>query len=150
MKKLVVACTALTLLVATPTLGAQTRSDSTKIRAAAMYYIEGFYEGDSTKLIKAVRPDVYKYGFSRPPDSTTYRGMQMTWAGFMSYARNVKQNNRQQPASAVRAVKLLDVLDQTAAVKVTAFWGTDYLLLAKYGDEWMITHVSWQSPPRRR
>jgi hypothetical protein len=142
--------TAIALLLA-PTDGfAQTSADSAKIRATAMNYIEGFYEGDSTKLIRAVRPEVYKYGFYRAPDSTSYRGMQMTWAGFMSYARNVKTNNRQEPASAVRKVKLLDVLDQTAAVKVTAVWGTDYLLLAKFGSEWMITHVSWQSATRKR
>ena len=145
-----VTATALALLLATRDASAQTSADSAKIRAAAMNYIEGFYEGDSTKLIRSVRPEVYKYGFSRPPDSTSYRGMQMTWAGFMSYARNVKMNNRQQPATAVRQVKLLDVLDQTAAVKITAFWGTDYLLLAKYGEDWMITHVSWQSPMRKR
>ena len=150
MRKLFVACLTLTFIALAPALGAQTRADSAKIRAAAMNYIEGFYEGDSTKLIKSVRPDVYKYGFSRPPDSATYRGRQMTWEGFMSYARNIKQNNRQQPASAVRGVKLLDVLDQTAAVKITAFWGTDYLLLAKYREEWMITQVSWQSPPRKK
>jgi hypothetical protein len=144
---------ALALLLSFPAalpVAAQSSADSARIRAAAMNYIEGFYEGDSTKLIRSVRPDVYKYGFSRPPDSTAYRGMQMTWAGFMSYARSVKANNRQQPATAVRNVRLLDVMDQTAAVKVTAFWGTDYLLLAKYGEEWMITHVSWQSPPRKR
>lgn len=143
------ACTVLTVLLP-ESVAAQTASDSAKIRAAAMHYIEGFYEGDSTKLIRAVRPDVYKYGFSRPPDSMSYRGTQMTWAGFMNYARGVKQNNRQQPATAVRKVRLLDVLDQTAAVKVTAFWGTDYLLLGKFGNEWMITHVSWQSPPPRK
>ena len=154
MRKPFATCIALTLAllaVLAPRLAtAQTAADSARIRAAAMSYIEGFYEGDTAKLIRAVRPEVYKYGFSRPPDSTSYRGMQMTWAGFMSYARNVKANNRQQPASAVRRVQLLDVLDQTAAVKVTAFWGTDYLLLAKYGEEWMITHVSWQSPVRKR
>ncbi len=124
---------------------AQTATDSARIRATAMNYIEGFYEGDSTKLVRAVRPEVYKYGFYRAPDSTSYRGMQMTWPGFMSYARNVKSNNRQEPATSVRGVKLLDVLDQTAAVRVTAVWGTDYLLMAKYGNDWMITHVSWQS-----
>lgn len=43
-----------------------------------MNYIEGFYEGDSTKLLRAVRPEVYKYGYYRAPDSTAYRCMQMT------------------------------------------------------------------------
>ncbi|HYW33433.1 MAG TPA: nuclear transport factor 2 family protein [Gemmatimonas sp.] len=140
--------TAIALLFATPGIAAaQTPADTAAIRGAAMHYIEGFYEGDTTKLVRAVRPEVYKYGFSRPADSTTYRGMQMTWAGFMSYAKSVKANNRQQPATAVRGVKLLDVLDQTAAVKITAWWGTDYLLLGKFDGAWMITHVNWQSPP---
>ena len=127
--------TALILLVAPGGASAQTSADSAKIRATAMNYIEGFYEGDSTKLIRAVRPEVYKYGFYKAPDSTSYRGMQMTWPGFMNYARNVKTNNRQEPAASVRKVQLLDVLDQTAAVKVTAVWGTDYLLMARYGSE---------------
>lgn len=35
-----------------------------------------------------------------------------------------------------------------AAAKVTAWWGTDYLQLAKYDGQWMIVHVLWQSPPR--
>src|SRR6478672_9731728 len=121
MRKLLVMSVVFSLFT-THTAHAQTAADSAKIRATAMNYIEGFYEGDSTKLMRAVRPDVYKYGFYRAPDSTSYRGMQMTWPGFMSYARNVKANNRQEPASAVRGVKLLDVLDQTAAVKVTATW----------------------------
>ena len=44
---------------------------------------------------------------------------------------------------------LLDVLDQTAAAKVTAWWGTDYVLLAKQNGKWMITHVLWQSYPKK-
>jgi hypothetical protein len=47
---------AIALLVVSRDGAAQTSADSAKIRAAAMNYIEGFYEGDSTKLIRAVRP----------------------------------------------------------------------------------------------
>ncbi|MBC7790917.1 MAG: nuclear transport factor 2 family protein, partial [Anaerolineae bacterium] len=42
-----------------------------------------------------------------------------------------------------------DVLDQTASAKLTAWWGTDYLLLGKYDGKWMISHVLWQSPKRK-
>jgi hypothetical protein len=146
MRQLVVAG----LFLLASNVAAQSAADSAGVRAAALDYIEGFYQGDSTRLMRSVRPDVFKYGFSRPRDSTTYTGMQMTWAGFMSYARGVKMNNRQQPATAVRKVELLDVMDQTAAAKVTAWWGTDYLLLAKYDGRWMISHVLWQSPPPAR
>jgi hypothetical protein len=70
----------------------------------------------------------------------------MTWPEFFSYARGVKQNNRQAPATAPKRVEIFEVQDQTAAAKVTAFWGTDYLLLGKYNGKWMISSVMWQGP----
>ena len=45
-------------------------------------------------------------------------------------------------------VLVLDVLDQTAVAKVTAWWGTDYLLMARFEGRWMITQVLWQTPVR--
>ena len=129
--------------------GAQASADSTGVRRALLDYIEGFYEGDTAKLARSVRTDVYKIGFSRHRDSTTYRPQsQMTWKGFVDYANGVKARNQPAPATAPKVVELLDVLDQTAAGKVTAWWGTDYILLGKFDDRWMITHVIWQSPPK--
>ena len=46
-----------------------------------------------------------------------------------------------------KKIDVFDVQDQTASAMLTAWWGTDYLLLAKLNDRWMITHVLWQSPP---
>jgi hypothetical protein len=110
-------------------------------------YVEGFYEGDSTKLVRSIRPEFYKYGFYRTSDTARYTGERMTWEAANGYANRVKQNRRQQPATAVKRVELLDVQDQTAAAKLTAWWGTDYVLLGKYDGRWMISHVLWQSPP---
>ena len=126
--------------------GSGTREDREAVRRAVLDYVEGFYEGDSLKLARGVRPEVYKYGFYKAPDSTRYRGMQMTWPAFFNYARGIKQNNRQAPATAPKTIEIYDVQDQTASAKLTAFWGTDYLLLGKYDDKWMITHVLWQGP----
>ena len=39
------------------------------------------------------------------------------------------------------------MLDQTAVAKVYAWWGTDYLTMARYEGEWKIVQVLWQSPP---
>ncbi len=133
-----------------PSAHAQTAADSAAVRAAVLDYVDGFYQGDSTLLVRSVRPEVYKYGFARHRDSTTYRGMQMTWAGFHRYANGVKaRGGRGAPANAPKVIELLDVLDQTAAAKLTAWWGTDYLLLARFDGRWMISHVLWQSPPPR-
>ena len=134
---------------ALPRPAAAQQDDTALVRRAVLDYVEGFYEGDSAKLVRSVRPEVYKYGFSRPRDSTRYVGMQMPWGGFMNYARNVKARGTQAPPTARRDVVLFDVQDQTASAKLTASWGTDYMLLAKYDGRWMISHVLWQSPMRR-
>ena len=124
-------------------------SEREAVRRAVLDYVEGFYEGDSTKHLRSIRPEVFKYGFFIPRDSTKYQGQQMTWAAFHNYTRNVRANNRFAPATAPKEIEIYDVLDQTASAKLTASWGVDYLLLAKYDGKWMITHVLWQTAPRK-
>jgi hypothetical protein len=71
----------------------------------------------------------------------------MPFADFLSYVRNFKSKNRSTPATAPREVIVGEVNDQTATAKVVAWWGIDYLQLAKYDGKWMIVNVIWQSPP---
>ena len=148
-KRLVVLALVAGVLSAGQRLAAQTAADSAAIRRASLDYIEGFYEGDSTRHVRSVRPDVFKYGFWLPRDSTRYQGEQMPWNAFLEYTRRMRARGATTPATAPKEVQLLDVQDQTAAVKVTAFWGTDYLLVGKFGDRWLVSSVLWQSTPRR-
>lgn len=127
---------------------AQTTADSAGVRAAVLDYVEGFYEGDSTRLVRSIRPEVVKFGFYVPRDSTRYHGEAMSFAEMHAFANNVKRTGRRAPPDAPKVIELLDVQDQTAAAKLTAWWGTDYLQLARYDGRWMIIHVLWQSPPR--
>ncbi len=122
--------------------------DRDAVRSAVLDYVEGFYLGDTTRLVRSVAPTVYKYGYSKRGE--TYAGSQMTYAGFMSYANGIKAGRNQTPANAPKDIVLFDVQDQTASAKLTAWWGTDYLLLAKHDGRWVITHVMWQSPPPAR
>ena len=79
--------------------------------------------------------------------STDFRGEAMTYAEMLDYVRKVKARGRPVPADAPRQVVALEVLDQVAAAKVVAWWGTDFLHLARIDGRWMITQVIWQSPP---
>jgi putative lumazine-binding protein len=117
------------------------------VRRAALDYLEGFYEGDSAKLVRSVRPDVRKAGYYKGRDATTYTAEEMPFAEIIAYANNFKKNGRSTPASAPREVVVGEVNDQTATAKVVAWWGIDYLQLAKYEGKWMIVNVIWQSPP---
>ena len=118
------------------------------VTRAALDYLEGFYEGDTAKLVRALRPDMFKYGFSR--DSTgKYTGMRMTFAEALDFARRVKARNRPANPAWPKKVEVYEVLERTASAKVTAWWGTDYLLLGNQDGQWVISHVLWESPPQR-
>ncbi|MGE3618018.1 MAG: nuclear transport factor 2 family protein [Gemmatimonadales bacterium] len=124
--------------------------DREGVAAAAMDYLDAFYQGDSTKLVRSIRPEFVKLGYWRPADSTRYAPPEaMSWQEALAFIRRVKETRRFPPATAPKTVEVLDVQDQTAAAKVTAWWGTDYLLMGRYDGRWMIIHVLWQSPPKR-
>jgi len=146
--RMMVGAALLAATLAAPSLAAgQVNADSAGVRRAALDYVEGFYEGDSTKHVRSVRPDVFKYGFWIPRDSTRYHGEQMPWAEFLAYTRRMRARGATTPATAPKEIQLLDVQNQTAAVKVTASWGTDYLLIGKYDGRWMVSSVLWQTRP---
>jgi hypothetical protein len=129
-----------------PSAAAQ-QVDPEGVRRAALDYLEGFYEGDSAKLVRSVRPDVRKVGYFKNRGATAYEAEAMSYAEMIAYANNFKKNGRTTPASAPREVIVGEVNDQTATAKVVAWWGIDYLQLARYNGKWMIVNVMWQSPP---
>jgi hypothetical protein len=126
---------------------AQTVSDREAVRLAVLDYVEGFYQGDTARLVRSVSPEVRKYGYYHDKPGGPYVGEGMPVPEFLSYANRIKTGRSRTPANAVKDIVLYDVQDQTASAKLTAWWGTDYLLLAKDKGRWMILHVLWQSPP---
>jgi len=134
--------------IVAPSLGQQASADREGVRRAALDYLEGFYEGDSTKLVRSVRPDARKIGYYMSRGSTTYAPDEMPFAAMIEYANTFKKNGRTTPATAPRDVIVGEVNDQTATAKVVAWWVIDYLQLARYDGKWMIVNVMWQSPPK--
>jgi hypothetical protein len=126
----------------------EARGEREAVHRAVSDYLEGFYEGDSAKLARSLRPDLAKYGFWRAKDSTTYAAEKMSFTEAIEYANRFRAEKRTTPPNAPREITIFDVQNQTASAKLRAWWGTDYLLLGKYNGRWMISHVLWQSPPR--
>ncbi len=118
--------------------------DRANIERAALDYIEGFYEGDITKIERSIHPELSKLGFgSKSKGSKEHK---MSYERALDYARDVANDPKwKAPKDAAKKVEILDVQDKIACVKLTLYWGIDYLLLAKYDDRWMITKVLWQA-----
>lgn len=129
------------------TLSAQTvDTNEAAVERALLDYIEGFYEGDTSKIIRGVLPDVTKYGYWKNKETGEYGGEPMSFAEMKAYAKRVKEKGKFARPDAPKKVEIFEVQDQTASGKVTAWWGTDYILLGKYDGDWKIVHVLWQGP----
>lgn len=144
---LIVVCGLLLVAVPLHGQGAGSAADRAAVERAVLDYVEGFYEGDTIKLARSVAPNVFKYGYAR--QNGEYAASQMQFpSGFMAFANGVRAGRGVPPANAPKDVVLFEVQDQTASAKLTAWWGIDYMLLARSRDgRWMITHVLWQTPP---
>ncbi len=121
--------------------------DKENITRACLDYIEGFYEGDSSKLVRSLQPTLHKYGFWK--DKTTGRYAPdgyMTFQQAKNYANNVLAKKNFAKADAPKSVVVLDIQNAIASAKVTAWWGVDYILLSKQNDKWMIEQVLWEGP----
>ena len=124
---------------------AQTSDDRAAIERAALNYLEGFYEGSTEKIRQSVHPDAHKFGFYI--EEGKYKRAPMSFDEMLEYAEEVKASGDYPDKDAPKSVELLDVLDQTAVAKVYAWWGSDYMTLAKYDGKWMIVQVLWQQAP---
>lgn len=134
------------LLAALPaSLSGQSAEDRAGVERAALDYLEGFYEGDPAKIRRGVHPDVLKFGFAMR--NGAYQRIPMSFDQMLAFADNVRESGQFPDDDAPKEVELLDVLDQTAVAKVYAWWGSDYLSMAKYEGAWKIVQVLWQSPP---
>lgn len=122
--------------------------DRKQIERAALDYVEAFCEGKPELLERSVDPELAKVGFWYNEDSSTFSMPTMTRDQAVELSK-VLHANGHVPEGATHKIKILDHLDKTAAVRVDAFWGVDYMHLIKEKDEWKIRHVIWQSVPDR-
>lgn len=127
---------------------AMAQDDKQQVTNAVTDYVEAFYSGDTTKILRSISPAVVKYGYYRKKDETKYEGEPMSYREMLDYAASVGKKKNPNVDKWPKKIEVLDCQDQTASAKLTAWWGTDYILLAKLEGKWIITHVLWQSPPK--
>lgn len=139
------AMAAASLCLCAPTAHAQDAAEDAAIRAAALDYIEGWYEGDAARMERAVHPDLAKRIVRNGPDGATLGDMgaeqlvQGTGGGGGSDTPAEDQH---------KDVTILDVYGNAASVRVYASGWVDYLHLAKWNGEWKIVNVLWELHPQ--
>jgi hypothetical protein len=122
-------------------------ADRRAIEQAVLDYAEAFYLMEPARIERSVHRELVKFGFFRDRPGAAYDGGAMNFRELHELAAGWNRNGKFDPATARREVAVLDVLDQTAAAKLVAEWGIDYMHLAKYEGRWQIIHVLWQTHP---
>ena len=123
----------------------QAAQDREAVRQAGLDYVEGVYNVQPERIERSVHPSLVKRGFYKKDATTPYAEMPMSYDQLVNLARNWNKDGKRN--TSIKNVEVLDLLDQTAVVKVTASWGIDHMLLGKYDGKWKISLIQWQSPP---
>jgi len=129
------------------TVGLKAQSEKEKVERACRDYLEGFYEGDTAKLARSLKPALFKFGYWKNEKTGVYEpDGQMTYQQAINFARNVLEKKHFAKPGSPKKVEILDIMNTIASAKVTAWWGTDYILLSKNKDQWIIEQVLWEGP----
>jgi hypothetical protein len=123
-------------------------ADRSAIEAAALDYIEGWYEGNAERMERALHPELAKRIVLTDPKTGKSRLDQM---GAMTLVQGTRRGGgKQTPADKrQRDVTILDVYENVGCVKVVASDWIDYLHVAKFNGRWVIVNVLWELKPKR-
>lgn len=125
----------------------QASQDREAVRQAGLDYVEGVYNVQPERIERSVHPSLVKRGFYKKDAAAPYVEMPMSYDQLVNLARTWNKDGKRN--TSIKNVEILDLLDQTAVVKITASWGIDHMLLGKYDGKWKISLIQWQSPPPR-
>lgn len=133
-----------------PTTKTVATDERAAVQRAALDYVEALYDAKPELIQRSVHPELKKFGFYRPEGQTKYRGGAMTFGQLVKLAGSWNKEGKRADARSPKKVEVLDLMDATAVVKLTAVWGIDHMQLAKYDGRWQILHILWQSHPPKK
>lgn len=126
-------------------LPAQTALDSAGIRGAALDYIEGWYSGNGDRMAKALHPELAK----RIMLTDTLGNFWIRDMGATELIRGTRTGGGTRTPEADRRteVRVLDIFQNAASVRIDAGGWIDYLHLVRWRGQWVILNVLWELRP---
>lgn len=137
----------MTLLLVAFTVNAQTPTEAA-IKQTALDYIEGWYEGNSERMERAVHPELAKRIVRTNPEGRSRLDQQ----GAMTLVMNTRGGGGKDTPKErqEKQVTILDIYENSASVKVVASDWIDYLHMAKFNGRWVIVNVLWELKPQKK
>lgn len=122
----------------------QTKQDSLEIKQVALDYIESQHKPNPTQMEHALHPRMVKRTFWKDKATGKDYVRETTTESMVLLAESYNKNGDKFPSSPRKEVKLLDVSERTASVKLVADEWIDYMHIVKLNGTWKIINVLWQ------
>ena len=134
------------MLARVSTAVCQTAADSAGIRQTALNYIDGWSTGDGPRMESALHPELAKRIVRTDSLGRSSLGQQSA----MTLVQNTRSGGGKDTPAAERRdeVRILDIFQNAAVVRVDASSWVDYLEVAKWRGKWVIVNVLWELRPR--
>jgi len=132
-----------TLLMCERTL-AQTKEDSLAIHQVALDYIESQHRPNPKQMERALHPRLVKRTFWKDKVTSKEFVSENFAENMIILAERYNSKGDRFPGNPRKEVKLLDVSDRTASVKLYADEWIDYMHIVKVNGQWKIINVLWQ------
>jgi hypothetical protein len=126
---------------------AQSDADKEAIRATALDYVEGWYEGNAERMERALHPELSKRMFSRNNDGKSvfnHMGTRQLVEGTRRGGGKDTPKDKQ-----IKDVKILDIFENVASVRADMSGWIDYMHIAKVDGRWVIVNVLWELRPKK-
>ncbi len=120
--------------------------DEAGIRATALDYIEGYYEGNPDRMERALHPHLAKR-IARTDANGHTRVDQMSALELVQIIRTGSGKNIPKDKQ-IKNVTILDVFGNTASVRAEMQEWIDYMHMAKVNGQWKIINVLWEMKPK--
>lgn len=117
------------------------------IRATALDYIDGWYEGDAARMERALHPELVKRIVRTDPKTGAVWLENMGASLLVRYVRE-GGGTKTPKDKRKNEVRVLDVFGDAAVVRIDAGAWIDYLQVHKWNGKWVIVNVLWESKPQ--
>ena len=131
-----------TLFGASTPVRGQRAPDSAAIRATALDYIEGWYAADAARMERSLHPHLAKRFLERASGGN----VRLTETTALELVQQVKAGGGSGTVVRERRtdVRILDIFQDVASVRVDAHGWIDYMHLGRVGGQWKIINVLWE------
>ena len=122
----------------------QTKQDSLEIKRAVLDYIESQHTPNPKQMEQALHPRLVKRTFWTDKETNKDYVRETSAESMVILAESYNRKKDKFPTAPKKEVKMLDISEKTASVKLIADEWIDYMHLVKLNGVWKIINVLWQ------